>query len=62
MFLEHKDDVIQQDRLRQKCSKNISWKPQRASLDASPLLEPEAGGEASGVLAAEPAPRPRGKG
>eukprot|EP00959_Pyramimonas_sp_CCMP1952_P166380 3477477-Pyramimonas_sp.AAC.1 len=27
MLLEHKPNVIEQDRLRQKWSKNISWKP-----------------------------------
>eukprot|EP00959_Pyramimonas_sp_CCMP1952_P063616 1329320-Pyramimonas_sp.AAC.1 len=29
MFLEHKADVIKQDNLDQKCSKNMSWKPQK---------------------------------
>eukprot|EP00959_Pyramimonas_sp_CCMP1952_P397420 8327334-Pyramimonas_sp.AAC.1 len=29
MFLEHEPDVIKQDRLDQKCSTNISCKPQK---------------------------------
>eukprot|EP00959_Pyramimonas_sp_CCMP1952_P134454 2813032-Pyramimonas_sp.AAC.1 len=29
MFLEYRPDVLNQDRLRQKCSKNMSWQPQQ---------------------------------
>eukprot|EP00959_Pyramimonas_sp_CCMP1952_P246849 5159344-Pyramimonas_sp.AAC.1 len=29
MFLEHRPDVLKQERLRQQCSENISWEPQK---------------------------------
>eukprot|EP00959_Pyramimonas_sp_CCMP1952_P290088 6067503-Pyramimonas_sp.AAC.1 len=32
MFLENRPDAIKQDRLRQKCSKDISWKPHKKVL------------------------------
>eukprot|EP00959_Pyramimonas_sp_CCMP1952_P409938 8591207-Pyramimonas_sp.AAC.1 len=39
MFLEQKPNVIKQDSPDQKCPMNISWEPQKASQDASPLLD-----------------------
>eukprot|EP00959_Pyramimonas_sp_CCMP1952_P117394 2454104-Pyramimonas_sp.AAC.1 len=42
LFFEREPDVIKQDRLRQNCSENSSWKPQKAigTLSGGAIGEP----------------------